>query len=77
MGENDRNWKVDFDFAINSNNINKILEGKYENTLSKKLEEEQNKNNEWFFNAGRTSEKTPAIDFSEPLKFAGQLWTND
>lgn len=30
-GENDRNWKADFDFLINSNKATNILEGKYSN----------------------------------------------
>jgi len=67
MGENDRNWKVDFDFAINSENINKILEGKYVNTLSKKLEEEQKKNNEYFLQDGQIAECTTAVNFKEIL----------
>lgn len=30
-GENDRNWKADFDFLINPNKATNILEGKYSN----------------------------------------------
>jgi hypothetical protein len=29
-GENDRNWKTDFDWVMNQNNLVKILEGKYD-----------------------------------------------
>lgn len=36
LGNNDKNWKVDFDFIFkNSDNYIKILEGKYNNGISK------------------------------------------
>ena len=31
IGENDRNWKADFDFVTRSDKVMQILEGKYEN----------------------------------------------
>lgn len=35
-GDNDRGWKADFDFCINSDKITNALEGKYKNSISSK-----------------------------------------
>lgn len=35
-GDNDRGWKADFDFCINSDKITNALEGKYKNSVSNK-----------------------------------------
>lgn len=41
-GNNDRGWKADFDFCINSDKITNALEGKYKNSLTNKTNQ-QNK----------------------------------
>lgn len=44
IGENDRNWKADFDFVTRSDKAMQILEGKYEN---------RQKNNNIFYEIGK------------------------
>jgi hypothetical protein len=34
-GANDRNWVADFDWIMNDTNMAKILDGKYENRVSR------------------------------------------
>lgn len=43
-GDNNRNWKADFDWLINENNMAKVLENKYENKLDKKATTENSVN---------------------------------
>lgn len=35
-GQNDRNWKADFDWMLNESNLVKVLEGKYDNPAAAK-----------------------------------------
>jgi len=43
-GNNDREWRADFDFCINSNKVTNALEGKYKNSLNNKTNQSYQQN---------------------------------
>ncbi|MDW5300225.1 MAG: helix-turn-helix domain-containing protein [Sedimentibacter sp.] len=43
-GNNERGWKADFDFCINSNKVTNALEGKYKNSFDNKINQSYQQN---------------------------------